>query len=106
MEVPKPSTLKIETERDLLSGRNYVTLGRFCDLLGVTYQTGLRYVKRDYVKAVRVGGFWRIYEDELRRFLESGNAGMQDQSSQKAVDHMNKTGNRRKLMNWSTDELE
>lgn len=61
-----------------LTGRNYVTLRQFCTLVGRTYQTGLRWVKPDKdgkvkVKAVHVGGGWRIYEEELRRFLDHGN---------------------------------
>jgi excisionase family DNA binding protein len=56
-----------------LVGKNYVTLGQLRDILGVTYQTVLRYVKEEKVRAVKVGGGWRIYEDELRRFLTSGN---------------------------------
>lgn len=56
-----------------LIGRNWVSLRQLTRLLGVTYQTSLRYVKQNKVNAVRVGGQWRIYEDELRRFLQEGN---------------------------------
>lgn len=61
-----------------VTGRNYVTLRQFCTLVGISYQTGLRWVKPDKsdkvkVKAIHVGGGWRIYEEELRRFLDHGN---------------------------------
>lgn len=54
-------------------GRNWVTLKQLQKLLGVTYQTVLRYVREEKVRAVKVGGGWRIYEEELRRFLSEGN---------------------------------
>lgn len=54
-------------------GRKYVTLRQFCRLLGVTYHTGLRYIRDKKVHAVKVGGSWRIYEEELTRFLNQGN---------------------------------
>jgi len=56
-----------------LVGRNWVTLRQLSGLLGVTYQTVLRYVKEEKIRAVKIGGSWRIYEEELRRFLEEGN---------------------------------
>jgi len=58
--------------------KNWVTLKQMAALLGVTYQTILRYVREKKLHAVKVGGTWRIYEDELRRFLAEGNgAGQQ-----------------------------
>lgn len=66
-----------------LVGRNWVSLGQACDLIEISYQTGMRYIRpgKDKLgketppklKAVRVGGTWRIYEEELRRFLDAGN---------------------------------
>lgn len=68
-----------------LTSKNYVTLRTLSTVLGVTYRTALRYIKPTVdaetgneiapakIKAVRVGGTYRIYGDELRRFLEQGN---------------------------------
>jgi excisionase family DNA binding protein len=52
-----------------LAGRNYVSLDQAAKLIGVSYQTALKYVKSGKLKAVRVGGGWRIYEDSLKAFL-------------------------------------
>lgn len=61
-----------------LAGKNYATLRQTARLLGKSYQTILRYIREDAdsppkLRAVRVGGEWRVYEDELRRFLSQGN---------------------------------
>lgn len=56
-----------------LVGRNWVTLHQFKELVGVTYQTALRYVKTKKIRAIKIGGSWRVYEEELRRFLSEGN---------------------------------
>lgn len=64
-----------------LAGKNYATLRQVAKLTGRTYQTILRYIKPDpndpdkppRLLAVKVGGEWRVYEDELRRFLTHGN---------------------------------
>lgn len=53
-------------------GRNYVTLKQFAILLDVTYQTPLRWIRQGKLKPVRVGKSWRIYEEEIRRFISSG----------------------------------
>jgi excisionase family DNA binding protein len=70
--IPNPELENLPPLHELV-GKNYVTLRQLKDLLGVTYQTVLRYVREEKVRAVKVGGSWRIYEDELRRFLSSGN---------------------------------
>lgn len=62
------------SQLDEIVGKKYVTLRQLASLLGVTYQTVLRYVREDKLHAVRVGGRYRVYEDELRRFLETGNS--------------------------------
>jgi hypothetical protein len=66
-----------------LVGRNWVSLEQASKLLEVSYQTALKLIKpgKDKLghetparlKAIRVGGTWRIYEEELRRYLDSGN---------------------------------
>lgn len=57
------------------SGRNWISLRKFAILIEHSYPTVLRWVKADPPKlqAVRIGGRWRVYEDEVKRFLEYGN---------------------------------
>ncbi len=65
-----------------VAGRNYVTLKQAANIIGKSYQVLLKYVEPDpdvpgsvpKLNAVRVGGRWRVYEEELRRFLLEGNA--------------------------------
>jgi len=69
---PKPP-LPIEQ----VINRKFVTLRQLSKILGVTYQTARRYVtatdgKPAQLKAVWVGGQCRIYEEDLRVFLEQG----------------------------------
>lgn len=56
-----------------LVGRNWITLKQLGRLVGVTYQSILRWKKQGKFKTVKVGGSFRIYEEELRRFLQEGN---------------------------------
>ncbi len=45
------------------------TLTELEPLLGVTHRTLLQYVKDKRLKAVKVGGKWKITEENLQRFL-------------------------------------
>jgi len=51
---------------------NWVTLTDLCRSQKVGYRTGLAWIKSKKLRAVMVGGRWRIYESELRRFLLVG----------------------------------
>lgn len=59
-----------------LTGRKWIRLRKFAELIGKSYPTVLKMVKSDppKVRAVLVGGTYRVYEDEVRRFLTEGNA--------------------------------
>jgi excisionase family DNA binding protein len=101
--------LDLETDLQDLLGRRYLTLNKLVERLGVTYQTGLRYIKRGYLKGVKRGGSWLIYEEELRRFLESGNAGVGgDPEVAKASDRYKRSSKADAYIpkNFSTDDLE
>ena len=41
--------------------------------LGVTYLTALHYIRDNRLRAVRVGGMWRISQEEFKRFCDEGN---------------------------------
>lgn len=59
-----------------LTGRKWISLRKFADLIGKSYPTVLKMANSDpqKVKAVRVGSQWRVYEEEVWRFLREGNA--------------------------------
>ncbi len=52
--------------------RNWATMRQFADICRVQYRTALRWQKTGHIRPVKVGGQWRIYEDEIRRFLTEG----------------------------------
>ncbi len=56
-----------------LTDRKWLSLNRFGVLIGKSYPVVLKMVNKGQVKAIRVGGRWRIYEEEVRRFLQEGN---------------------------------
>ncbi len=45
------------------------TLTEIEPILGVTHRTLLTYIKDGRLKGVKVGGKWKISEDNLRRFI-------------------------------------
>lgn len=52
---------------------NWVTVRKMSLIIEKSYQTTLKLVKAGQIKAVKVGGDYRIYENEVRRFLNYGN---------------------------------
>lgn len=52
---------------------NWVTLGDLARLQRVTYRTALSWIKTGKVKAIKVGGQYRVYESEILRFIREGN---------------------------------
>lgn len=38
-------------------------------ILGVTHRTLLSYVKEGKIKAVKIGGKWKVSEENLRKFV-------------------------------------
>lgn len=46
---------------------------QICKLLSISYPTFLKYIKNDSLKAIRVGGQWRVNRTELERFIKEGN---------------------------------
>lgn len=57
-----------------LAARGWVSLAGFARLAGVSYPTALRLKKQGYINVIPVGGLWRVYTDEVERFLREGNA--------------------------------
>lgn len=56
-----------------LANRKWVSLKQLARIIGVSYPTALRMRDRGDVRAIKVGGHFRVYEDELVRFLVHGN---------------------------------
>ena len=56
-----------------LSARGWITLRQFADLIDVTPVTVYKMRDRGQVNVIKVGEHYRVYTDEVRRFLEEGN---------------------------------
>ena len=48
------------------------TLEEVCDILKVTKRTMYNYIKAGKLKAVKMGKYWRVTEENLRAFVEAG----------------------------------
>ena len=59
---------KIDRESKLENYTVY-TLTELEPVLGVTHRTLLQYVKDGKLKAVKIGGKWKVSEDNLRKFI-------------------------------------
>lgn len=56
-----------------LMSRQWVSLAQLADIIDVSYHTILRMKRKGEIRAIKVGGMYRVYEDELERFLIQGN---------------------------------
>lgn len=61
--------------------RKVYTLEEIVDLLHVTRRTLYTYIKEGKLKAVKIGKYWRVREDQLRDFLSGGDEPQQEERS-------------------------
>lgn len=62
-----------------LATRGWTSLNGFAKIIGVTYPTALAMRNRGQVNCVQVGGVFRVYDDEVKRFLHQGNSQLADE---------------------------
>lgn len=61
---------ELMTERqETLSNFNLYTLTEIEPVLGVTHRTLLQYVKDGKLQAVKIGGKWKVSEENLKKFI-------------------------------------
>ena len=65
---------KANQDISALLARGYVSLHKFSKMIDVAYPTAKRMYERGEIKGIRVGGIIRVYTDEVKRFLNEGNA--------------------------------
>lgn len=58
-----------EAKREALNAIKLFTLTELEEVLGVTHRTLLTYVKEGRLKAVKVGGKWKVSEANLKAFI-------------------------------------
>ena len=64
----KTKARKEATSKALESFRVY-SLSELEPILGVTHRTLLRYISEGKLKAVKMGGRWKVSQDNLRAFV-------------------------------------
>lgn len=64
-----------------LSKRGWVSVNQFAVLIGVSYPTILRMRDRGDFKSIQIGGVYRVYQDEVSRFLEKGSRKVEGEQS-------------------------
>lgn len=57
------------TKKETLEAIKLYTLTELEDTLGVTHRTLLTYVNTGKLKAVKIGGKWKVSEANLTRFI-------------------------------------
>ncbi len=56
-----------------LASRGWVSLRQFSHIAGVSYITACKMRDRGNITVIQVGGIYRVYVDEVKRFLKEGN---------------------------------
>jgi len=60
---------RIETNAARLSGLTLYSLTELESILGVTHRTLQNYIKLGRLKGVKIGGKWKVTEDNLKKFI-------------------------------------
>lgn len=58
-----------QIRQDMLSNYRVYSLTELEPVLGVTHRTLLQYVKDGKIKAVKIGGKWKVSEENLKAFI-------------------------------------
>lgn len=58
-----------EESKQLLENFRVYTLSELEPILGVTHRTLLRYITDGKLKGVKIGGRWKVSQDNLRAFI-------------------------------------
>lgn len=60
---------RVELNAKTLESIKLFTLSEIEPILGVTHRTLLTYIKDGRLKGVKLGGKWKVSEDNLRKFI-------------------------------------
>lgn len=53
--------------------KDYISLRKAAKIIGVSYPTATRLRIAGHLRCVKTGGIYRVYQEELERFLREGN---------------------------------
>lgn len=56
----------------MTKGINVYTTQEVADILSVTQRTIYNYIASGQLKAAKIGKYWRVTEEQLQNFLDSG----------------------------------
>lgn len=56
-----------------LATRGWVTLSTFARIAGISYTTARKLKDTGQLEVIPVGGIYRVYDDEIVRFMKEGN---------------------------------
>jgi excisionase family DNA binding protein len=59
----------MKSKKETLESIKLFTLVELEEVIGVTHRTLLTYVKSGKLKAVKVGGKWKVSEENLKSFI-------------------------------------
>lgn len=69
MDTKERTAARDEERIQRLEDIRLYTLSELEPVLGVTHRTLQNYIKAGRLKGVKIGGKWKVTEDELKRFI-------------------------------------
>lgn len=69
IDTKEKTKARLESNAAKLDSLRLYTLTELEPLLGVTHRTLLNYVKANRLKAVKIGGKWKVSGDNLTKFI-------------------------------------
>ena len=69
MDTKERATQRTEANATKLDGLTLYTLTELESVLGVTHRTLQSYIKDGRLKGVKIGGKWKVSEENLKKFI-------------------------------------
>jgi len=69
MDTKERAAQRVEANAQKLDGLTLYTLTELESVLGVTHRTLQQYIKDGRIKGVKIGGKWKVSEENLKKFI-------------------------------------
>lgn len=73
MDTKERAAQRTEANAQKLVGLTLYTLTELESVLGVTHRTLQSYIKDERLKGVKIGGKWKVSEENLKKFINGEN---------------------------------
>ena len=73
MDTKERAAQRAEANAQKLDGLTLYTLTELESVLGVTHRTLQSYIKDGHLKGVKIGGKWKVSEENLKKFINGEN---------------------------------